>query len=190
MNLPIPKNKSVIIFSSYRTKSTALCDYISKKYKLPNFDEGFHIALPDKTARFLEHKGNYVIKIMPDQITDKHSDIINRLVSNSFVIKLSRINVIEQIASFYICCETNKWHYKKTELDIEYKIDITDNDYPFNHIISINNQLKNLTYRYDLELTYEDLGLLDTNYKIYNKPINYVELIEMIRKKYELLQNV
>ena len=177
-NLNIPFGKSVVIFASYRTGSTALCDYISKKYKLANFDEVFHDNVPERTARFLDYKGNYVIKIMPNQITDKYSSLLKKIVDDSFLIKLTRTDVIKQIASFYICCETDKWHYKVLELT---------SDYPFDFIISINRQLENLGYCYDLSLAYEDLEITNTEYKIYNKPTNYIELLEMITKKYELL---
>jgi LPS sulfotransferase NodH len=192
MNLTIPENKSVVIFTSYRTGSTALCDYISKKYKLTNFDEVFHGMVPDRTKRFLDYKGNYVIKIMPDQITDrygsfKYGSLLKKIVNESFIIKLTRADVVKQIASFYICCETDKWHYKVPELISDYKINIHNTDYPFDYIMSNNRQLENLEYCYDLVLTYEDLEITNTDYKIYNKPTNYTELIEMITKKYELL---
>ena len=190
-NLNIPFGKSVVIFASYRTGSTALCDYISKKYKLANFDEVFHNNVPERTARFLDYKGNYVIKIMPDQITDKygsfkHSSLLKKIVDDSFLIKLTRTDIIKQIASFYICCATDKWHYKVPELTSDYKINIYNHDYPFDFIISTNRQLENLGYCYDLSLVYEDLEITNTEYKIYNKPTNYIELLEMITKKYEL----
>lgn len=187
MNLTIPFGKSVVIFTSYRTGSTALCDYISKKYKLTNFDEVLHNMVPARTSKFLAYKGNYVIKIMPDQLTDEYSSLLKTIINNSFIIKLTRTNVIKQIASFYICCETAKWHYKVSELTSDYKINIYNNDYPFDYIISNNRQLENFKYHYDLELTYEDLEIPNTDYKIYNKPTNYVKLIEMVTEKYELL---
>jgi LPS sulfotransferase NodH len=187
MNLNIPFGKSVVIFASYRTGSTALCDFISKKYKLVNFDEVFHDMVPERTTRFLNYKGNYVIKIMPDQLTEENNSLLKTIIDNSFIIKLTRADVIKQIASFYICCETRKWHYKVPELTSNYKINVYNNDYPFDYIISNNQQLKNLKYHCDLELTYEDLEITNTDYKIYNKPANYVELIEMVTEKYELL---
>jgi LPS sulfotransferase NodH len=192
MNLNIPLGKSVVIFTSYRTGSTALCDFISKKYNLTNFDEVFHnhIELQQRRKKFLNYQGKFVIKIMPDQITNENKELIVKLIKECFIIKLTRTDVIKQIASFYICCETNKWHYKVPEITSNYKINIYNNDYLFDHIISTNQQLENLDYGYDLELAYEDLEITNTDYKIYNKPTNYVELIEMVTQKYELLLRI
>ena len=42
MNLNVSDDKTILVFANYRTGSTALCDWLSKKTGLVNYDEAFH----------------------------------------------------------------------------------------------------------------------------------------------------
>jgi hypothetical protein len=188
MNLVIPENKSVVIFTSYRTGSTALCDYISKKYKLVNFDEVLHVDFSKRLENFkafLTSHNKFVIKIMPDQITNSNIEFINQLVTDSFLIKLERKNIIEQITSFYLCCETGNWHFTKFNNMQEYTVEIKPEnfDYLIKYILNNNKNLNKLDYQYHLKLYYEDINNIDSQYRIYQKPSNHLALTNAIKQK-------
>jgi LPS sulfotransferase NodH len=187
-SLIIPPNKSVIIFSSYRTGSTALCDYFAKEYGLGNFDEVFHECVPIRTEnfkKFIKSNGNFVIKIMPDQINDSNIDFVNQLAANSFLIKLSRKNIVKQITSLYLCYKTDQWHFKKTDNSQPYTVPINPEHFEntIEYILKNNSALDMFDYLYDLKLYYEDLATVDTQYAVYHKPSNYQDLVNAIEEK-------
>ena len=187
-SLIVPRTQSVIIFASYRTGSTALCDYLAKEYRLGNFDEVFHECVPVRTEnfkKFIKSNGKFVIKIMPDQINDSNIDFINQLAVDSFLIKLSRKNIVKQIASLYLCCETDQWHFKNTDNSQPYTVQINPEhfEYPIEYILKNNSALDTFDYLYDLKLYYEDLATINTQYTVYHKPSNYQDLVNAIEEK-------
>jgi LPS sulfotransferase NodH len=193
MSLLVPQNKSVIVFASYRTGSTALCDYLANEHKLTNFDEVFHECVPEKTENFktfIKSNKNFVIKIMPDQINDSNIDFINKLAEDSFLIKLSRKNTVKQITSFQLCCIIDQWHFKKSDAAQTYTVPVKPETfgYPIEYILKNNANLDALDYLYNLKLYYEDLADINTQYAVHHKPSNYQDLVNAIEeklKKYE-----
>jgi LPS sulfotransferase NodH len=187
--IQIPSDKPVVIFCSYRTGSTALCDYFAKQHKWANFDEVFHPLLLKRLESFKDHiirwdKKRYVIKIMPDQMKNQHLSLIEDLILQSTLIRLKRKSVVDQIASFYICCQLEQWHYTDSEYkDFSVNLDPYKLAYSIEYILNNNVALDNIKYKFDYELDYDDLGHLSSMYKLSQKPKNYLELQNHIKEK-------
>ncbi len=187
-DLVIPDQKSIIVLGTYRSGTTALCDHLSKKYNLKNYDEVFHDLAPEQTDKFIENiaDGNnkYVIKIMPTQINDSNRQLISQLIDECFVIKCYRKNVLNQIRSMYICHQTKKWHYRKDSDRESFSVPISNYDLISDsiYILEVNRMLESLPYRVDAEITYEDLTNLNTKFDLYQRPKNDDELISALLK--------
>jgi len=187
-DLVIPDQKSIIVLGTYRSGTTALCDHLSKKYNLKNYDEVFHDLAPEQTDKFIENiaDGNnkYVIKIMPTQINDSNRQLISQLIDECFVIKCYRKNVLNQIRSMYICHMTNVWHYRDTSKRENFNITVDDHELEMlaRYVVDVNRMLENLSYRIDAEITYEKLNNLTTEFKLYQRPNNDAELIASLHK--------
>jgi len=183
----IPLEKSVAVLSSYRTGSTALCDYIASSNGIKNFDEAFHRSIPDRYNNFLHHYNSglrYVAKIMPDHVTTKTNNTIASVLNSAYKIRLIRRDVSKQIASFYICHMTQKWHYHKLQQQTEYSIPINETELNniSMYIHDMNQQLLTKWNDVDCTVYYEDLDIIDSRYVLYSKPSNYSELMELITK--------
>lgn len=184
----IDRNRPVVVFASYRTGSTAVCDHLGTKYQLNNFDEAFHPAIPRRTVNFLSHdfKNNkkFIIKIMPNQYQN-YKSLIDFLISqwDCTLVRLTRTNFIEQLASWYIASGTGVWH-NNTSNDTDYCIHLDCNQLRncADFLKTQNESLQNLNFNFDFELEYESLGFVTSKYQIYNKPANYSTLIEEIKK--------
>ena len=177
MNIDIPDDKTILIFANYRTGSTALCDWLSKKTGLVNYDEAFHPTLNKKIYK----NNNCIIKIMPDHVLPLDFD---ETVTRSFVIGIQRRNLIEQIASFYICDKTRRWHTHKNEITQDYLVEIDKSiieDQIF-YILKMQQAYTQLPYCKDLEIYYEDIVELlgNSKYAEYHKPGNYTELLTVV----------
>lgn len=187
MKLNFPTNQSVLVLASYRTGSTALCDFISRKYNFVNFDEAFHTAgnggITNEFNKFRSNFSNkFVVKVMPDHLMKYPADV-NNVSLNSTVIRLTRSDVVKQIASFYTSSTRNIWHQTNDSNEpYEVPIDIDHLKRSISYILECNQIINNLDYRFDFDLKYEDLKTLDTQYKIYQKPNNYLKLLKTIKK--------
>jgi LPS sulfotransferase NodH len=176
----VPDDQSILVLASYRTGSTALCDYLAGQYKFKNYDELFHRTKP--TDLYETRRNNKsIIKIMPDQIPEKYWDEL----LNYYIIGISRKSVIEQITSFYICHMTHVWHYTNTDLLGEYQVrlDQVQLENTCRYILDMNKGYQNLKHLCNQEIIYEEVNLLfnQSKYKVYNKPVNYNEISEAIK---------
>ena len=174
----IPTNTSIIVLANYRTGSTALCNILSKNYKIQNYDEFFNTTKPD----ILNEK--FIIKIMPDHNIPKS---FNEKFNDSFVIGLKRKSLVDQIISFYICHMTQVWHYKNISQNMYYEIKIDELEIinQSRYILKMTENYNNNNLRKDLEIYYEDIiDIIEhSDYTIYPKPANYVELFTVVTSK-------
>jgi LPS sulfotransferase NodH len=182
----IPNNKSIIILANYRTGSTALCNWLSKKFNLVNLDEAFHPAVRKPVVL----NKQFIIKIMPDHMVPL--DFVNHL-DDAYVIGLKRKSLIYQVSSFYISDKTRIWHYKKDNLCNDYTIDIDPLgiEDQIRYILKMTQLYDNSILKKDLEIYYEDIvqEISNSEYKIYPKPKNYNELLSQISITIEQILN-
>ena len=180
----------VVIFAGARTGSSALGEYISKKYNLVYFNE------PDMRpstwmidfVNYNQSSNNYVVKLMGDRILGNRysGDVLNKMLSDScYKIKILRKNKIEQIASFYIARARDKWVYTTYDsgdysalYDSPVSILKEDIKFAIKYLDGQQKILDNITT--DTSLYYEDLHTLDTSYNKTPQPINYNELLNAI----------
>lgn len=191
INIDLPDNRSVIVFSSFRTSSTALCDWISQTKGLTNFDEAFLYA--DRAIGFVNFVNKtpdkFVVKVMcnTDQYTPRTREYLQSLLDRCTVLRLSRRNVFAQITSFYIAAISSRWHYVKIpsywhpawtfdQFCSDIPIDQTELKKSAISILNANKRLYDLPMRVDQDLISEDLGVLPSNYQMIPPPANQDQL--------------
>lgn len=188
MNLGIG-DQNVVILTTPRTGSTALCYKISKELVgSKNYQEAFHPYWSTKDADalwqdFLQGK-RFVCKIFPDHnITDQELDI---LCKDSFVIFLERTNLVEQIASYHVLSVTERPWFAKDDEQQSYTVDIdnTKISYSIRQILNLRQAAEVYRQRADISLKYEDIvdSIENEHIRKYDRPSNYTELIEKITK--------
>ena len=183
----IIKGQSIVLLSSYRTGSTALCRLLSTHFKLLNLDELFHRN--NDPATYNDYiKNPCVVKIQPDQIIQSHW---NNLTANGYVIGLSRRSLLDQIASFYCCNVTGIWHRYSDCSRQEYEIEWTKHDLEdqCRYIIKMNKEYKKLKQICATEFFYEDIcdDLQHSGMKPTVRPSNYQDLLQAIHNCLTLL---
>lgn len=186
-NLQDIDNRPIVIFTSHRTGSTALCEAISYKLGYKNFDEAFHTVpstgdLKGITAYSEGIHQNYVFKVMPNQYT-RHSEQIDNISHKCYRIRLQREDVAKQVASLYIARATEQWHQTEDNPASKQPVDI--NSLMMQkccvQTLLMNNTLKTMQ-NIDLELTTEQLGkIINPTYEVKNKPANHEEIFELAR---------
>jgi hypothetical protein len=191
INIDLPDNKSVIVFSSFRTRSTALCDWIAQEKRLTNFDEAFVDVEPAISfVNFINgSSGNFVAKVMcsTQQYTPEIRRFLQPLLEQCTLIRLHRQNVFAQITSFYIAAVTNQWHFVKKFTGRypslaqdcftgEIPIDTVELRNAAIAILATNQRLQAINSRLDLELVSEDLGVLPSNFQLIPPPANLDQL--------------
>jgi LPS sulfotransferase NodH len=181
INFNIPKDKHIVVYSNYRTGSTAFCDFLSKETGLVNHDEVFHSNIPFKKQHLTQSPS--IFKIMPDHIVPAE---FTDLVSNGFKIGIKRRSLVDQIASYYICHMTKIWHYKQDDIlnNGMYNIEIVDTELVnvITYILELHDTYHTSGIQKDIEFYYEDV--LDifsgSKYIRYKKPDNYQILSQRI----------
>ena len=179
-------NRPIVIFASYRTGSTALCEAISYKLGYKNFAEAFHVVPETGNIKGItEYSGNhsnYVFKVMPNQYT-KHREQIDSISPCCYNIRLQREDVAKQVASLYIARATTQWHQTIDNPCSTQPIEIN----PLMmkkcciQTLIMNNTLKKMQ-DFDLELTTEQLGKIkNPTYIVRDKPANHNEILELAR---------
>lgn len=168
----------VVIFASPRTGSTALGYHLKelnphvKLFIEPNFDRH---AMHDY-LEYSKNNNNYIVKLLGSSIPFYPKSIF---ADSMFKIKISRRNIVEQIASHYLARLRNIWIY-----------DNVDNKYADIAIDRANIQQSVCMIKYDrdiiasldadIELVYEDI--VQFNSPTYKTPLpaNYHELVNAI----------
>ena len=188
-NLKDIDNRPIVIFATYRTGSTALCEAISYKLGYKNFAEAFHTVpatgnLEGITAYSEGIHQNYVFKVMPNQYT-KHREQIDHISHGCYRIRLQREDVASQIASLYIARASKQWHQTKNNPCSTQPIEInpTMMQRCCTQTLIMNNTLRKMeNFDFDLELTTEQLGAIkNPTYEVRDKPANHNEILELAR---------
>ena len=179
----IPTGQSVIIFSTYRSGSTAICDYIATKYNLKNYDENLY-GTPYLRNEFQETNDPYIIKVIVDQLNDEsYNKFIQPIIESSYLIRLKRNDVFSQIISWYIANQTRNFHYTVDSPVNDYTVEINLDllKQLGSTILNSNYLLSKLTCNIDQELIYENFGVIDSNFIPYHPPANKHDLIEALQ---------
>ena len=197
----------VVIIASPRTGSSALVYHISNTYNLSRITEPYMITSDflklSKESQYwnLYHRkklsthlknanDKFVVKLMLNEITI-FSPYESILQKDCFKIKLTRSSIIEQIASAYIADMIKKNHSYDNETfdDFIVKIDTLKLINTIEAITNTNFIINNLNLEYDLDLRYEDLGLIENTMDsegkslvVNKKPNNYDEILSTIKK--------
>lgn len=177
-------DRPILVYSYYRSGSTAICDSLATYYNYKNFDEGFHNAFPIRRERFLDYQKtntNFIVKITGDQWEPRWNDIQTSLWERCCVVRLRRRDFQDQLVSWAISISTHsKWHQLKSDKIEDYKVSIRDHDFKIAYIRMkrANQLIDNCDRRIDYDLFYEDLGIPNTKFVHRKRPINYIELIE------------
>jgi len=173
--------RHIIVIANYRTGSTAFCDIVANTTGLLNVDEIFHRAV-DKTTYKKYHDHGCVIKIMPDQFDHP---AVDSLLQTSWIIGITRRDIVAQIASFYICHMTGQWHNLKNTSTKNYNVPIDKDELEnqVRYIVDMNSKYQILSEQYcTQQYYYEDINTKMTNSKftVFHKPFNYRDICSMV----------
>lgn len=178
----------VFVIASPRTGSTAVLRYISEKYDLAWYNEihsGHNLDL--ESYNLISNPANtdwYVCKFFALDYK-KHYSWINK--KDCFIIKLRRRNVLEQIFSHYAATVTDRFIYydHPTQNNIQIPVNIDQIKVSINTILEHNYFINTFRLRADLDLYYEDLGLLKNSKTFLGPEIdNKDEITNLIIEEY------
>lgn len=185
----IPDNMPVLILSSYRSGSTALMQVIGERLNYRTFGEPWHwnVDIREKCSEFFTYKKtntDYVWKLMPDHLPKESAHLEECLADwgNSYVIRLLRRDIAQQITSWIISMKTDVWN--STQIKQIPHVDIEDDyiEYSVNkHLISLDALQFTKTTSH-ITLYYEDILdlLVESTYKPTAKPKNYNEVLSKV----------
>ena len=188
--LDIPDHKPVLIYTSYRTGSTALCDTIASQLNRKNFDEAYHPTLfPERHREYMHYKKtntDFVLKIMPDQITEANKDDIGTMFEQCYRIRLVRQDIVAQIASWYVSMVTDFWHQTEHK---QMAVDTVPINEEFmlsccHRILWNNDQVASFPAEaFDANITYENIpGGIHSQYRPRNRSNNYEEILQLVEQ--------
>lgn len=183
------KKFPIIILASPRTGSTALGEHLSKLYPNltyflePNFDKT-HMEL--FMNRFKSNSDDYILKLLGSSLNLYPSEVIAKIFSNEvFRIKIARKNIIEQVASHYVAAKRDIWDYRLIDNTYEnftannIEINFEKVRYSIESIKYENNIISKIPA--DLTCFYEDFIQFNSPTEKTPKPINYNELLDVIK---------
>lgn len=194
----------VLILSTPRTGSSALGSYICSIlgndmtfFNEPDFSLDEHMPVFEK---YYEQSKKFALKLHAYNLKFYRKDIIDYLTTSDEVyrISISRRNVVEQIASYYIALQRDqKFHYNfQDELENYNEImplNIIRIEHCIKRITDANTVLARSTVKFDEHIFYEDIPdvkITDTSWWRQSegnaeflktpKPANYKELCTVI----------
>ena len=109
----------ILVVANYRTGSTTACQELAGRYSYINEDEVFSFDRDPNSQQEFERlivnkKSDVVIKIMPDHMLACEKIIPgfkDKLIDAADQIYYTiRLDFEAQCKSWYVCCETQKWH--------------------------------------------------------------------------------
>lgn len=174
----------VTVISTSRSGSTALAQLISNSHNLVYYKHPKYINFDqDNFLQFIKTNSNWILKIHADELICYYSSWL-KFIKTTFLLRIRRKNIINQIASHYIATIRNEW--SNTELknnDVELIIDQTKILNSIHAIQKENLFVEKIPLKFDLDLWYEDLNLDDSGFYKTSKPNNYENIIDIINKK-------
>lgn len=110
-----------LVLSTYRSGSTYFCEKLAEKYSALCLDEWFHPLHTREKGwrnlfRVLYTHGNFVVKVMPDQIPKFESGFPEASSISQIIMVADTIHVLArkdfnaQCISSYVASKTNDWH--------------------------------------------------------------------------------
>lgn len=197
----------VLIVSTPRTGSSALGSYLCDItgpdmvfFNEPDFSIETHMPVFEK---YYETSNRFLLKVHAYNLKFYRKDIIDYLTTSNDVyrISISRRDIVEQIASYYIAIKRNKkFHYYDEEELKNYTetlpIDIGSINHCIQQIREANSVLKNCPLEFNEHVFHEDIPELkvrDTswwrereemgNHEFFRtpKPTNYKEICMVIK---------
>ena len=184
-------NSPVAIITNYRTGSSALCRSISFENNLASFPEP-HID-KERQNDFFNHLDNkFVVKFMLDQV-EKFDPYEQILKSDCFKIKLTRTDKVSQIASYYIALMRDVWQNYTFDTTSPYflSVDLDKINESINRILTADKLLNDCNLKFDMILTYEELGIITHTQSIKTvQPKNLNRIKTVIKKQLETYNNL
>ena len=185
MNIP---KFPVVIIAPARSGSTPLVYNLGRLHNLTVWCE------PDRDPealndffKFIETSDQWILKILTDSMYQAYpTQFLNKVFSGKYhTIKLTRNNLVEQVASHYIATKRQQWTYSR---DISCDVDDQVLDIDYNTIVtSIGGVLEDNriidTLTTDVTLIYEEiLPFLNESVEFWKtpQPTNYNKIIEAI----------
>lgn len=182
-----PNKFPILIVSTNRVGSTALIDHICSTLntKLKIFVEPNYYG-PDRLKEFqnyIKNNQKYIVKVHAIHFDKYEQNTIEYLTQSPDVyrIKISRLNIVKQIASYYLLKIRNITHYTENKkFDDVCPINHETLNFSINWILNANKHLSDCNLHFDDILYYEDFAHLNSKYVITPKPKNYNEIITLI----------
>lgn len=176
----------IVIVANYRTGSSSLGRYLAQRFSVDWLPEPFHdLERRIKLQQCHSNNTKYVTKFIVDQIPEYaiHQTILE---SDCFKIRLSRQNLLQQVASYYIAFQRNLWKQEATlQKPYTVTLDHAKMQYAVDKIVNNNLLLKNLDIKFDLDLVYEDLDFSQVTQPINQKttqPVNIDQVLELAQQ--------
>ena len=185
MNIGIG-DQSVVVLTTPRTGSTALCRRLSDENGLVYYNEAFHpdYDISDRFWKDFDAGIKTICKVFPEHVISDEQ--LSMICDKSFVIFLERDNLVEQIASYHSLGVTNKPWFAKNEIGKPYEVSLDNTHISFSirQIIKLRQSAEVYRSMADISLKYEDIVDLIENEHIrkYDRPENYEELLVKIKK--------
>ena len=208
MNFDAIHKRPIFIMSAPRVGSTALANAIEKNFRntgiklyneftlldptspYPYVNEIDYVLNEEKTiplSKLISNK-NFVLKIHLQDFIEFFPDIFKKLIKskNAFVIRLRRKDFAAQLTSYYIETQRNVWGYNKYNASKHINSTCELSHSKITKIIPFvkmyNEVLNKVNYSYDLDIFYEDLDIMETEYSLKTpKPTNYDEIYTYIQ---------
>lgn len=192
LSLNITKHP-VVLLANFRTGSSALAQHIAQQHRLKLWLEPFQVS---DFARADQHKldfikfytqnyhDGFVLKFMPSQISgfNPYQEILSKPCT---VIKLSRRDKAQQIASLYVANQRQKYFKLAGEPTAKFEL-------PFDHaalqlavrtVVLNDYMLEMLPYTADHTLVYEDIGWIpNTDHTSSDRPTNWNDIVEAVSR--------
>lgn len=150
----------------------------------------------ERLYRAYEKTNRFIVKMLYYKFEEFcRQDVKERLLNESYKIRLRRRDVVKQIASNYISRKIKKFHFTREDDSslIEKPLDMANDAEMLTKLIlgykKTNAMLDNTEINFDLDLYYEDLPPMDTKYVVSKKPANYDEICRNIKLLYDSLES-
>lgn len=177
----------IVIFSPPRTGSHALAFHLENNNPdIRLFLEPGNISNMKEFWEFSQNNNRYLAKIISFNFVEYPKKVQERLCSiDNFKIKLTRKDIVKQIASLYITDSRDIWLYRDHVSSLRFCepiiIDHITIDKKIQEILQDNRYMENIPF--DVEVFYEDIASFKSKTTSTPKPANYDELLSEISNR-------
>jgi len=187
----VPADTSVVILSTPRTGSTALCRVLSERFGLIYHNEMFNSRYVNRQIFWLDRSStkHTVSKIFPNH--DYNEEEFTKAIADSFVIFLERRNLLDQACSYYVLSQSNRPWFAVDERPSEYSVvlETTKIAESIRDLMRLREQAESYRQHAHMVLEYDDIvdQLGNSSIQEYVKPINYDQLRDIVSKLLSIL---